>query len=213
MRRAGSEELIGRSIADVAAERGADPVDVLIDVVLARPAPAHDWSSRRSCRRSVGPTRAGGVRAGVWRDDRTVLGGSDAGAHADLMCHANYTTMLLGESVRERGLFTLEEAVRQITDVPARLYGLRDRGRVAEGWTADLVVFDPDRRRQRPAQARHDLPGGGERLYAEAQRHRARARERARDRRRRCAHRRARRARCYGPAATPTPSPFRERQP
>ena len=107
------------------------------------------------------------VRAGVWADDRTVLGGSDAGAHVDLMCHANYTTALLGESVRERGLLTLEAAVRELTEVPARLYGLRERGRVQEGWHADLVVLDPERVGTGPNQVRHDMPAGGERLYAE----------------------------------------------
>jgi N-acyl-D-aspartate/D-glutamate deacylase len=165
---AGSESLIGRSIADIAAERGADPVDVLIDVVLPDRLPL--TMVFPSLVPSLGRSDEGWrVRAGVWRDDRTVLGGSDAGAHADLMCHANYTTMLLGESVRDRALLTLEEAVRQLTDVPARLYGLRDRGRVAEGWIADLVVFDPARIGSGPTQVRHDLPGGGERLYAEAQ--------------------------------------------
>jgi N-acyl-D-aspartate/D-glutamate deacylase len=106
-------------------------------------------------------------RAEVWRDGRTVLGGSDAGAHIDLMCHANYTTVLLGESVRERGVMSIEEAVHQLTDVPARLYGLRHRGQVADGWHADLVVFDPDRVGSGPARPRNDLPGGGERMYAE----------------------------------------------
>ena len=164
----GRRRSIGRSIADIAAERGADPVDVLIDVVLPDRLPL--TMVFPSLVPSLGRSDEGWrVRAGVWHDDRTVLGGSDAGAHADLMCHANYTTMLLGESVRDRALLTLEEAVRQLTDVPARLYGLRDRGRVAEGWIADLVVFDPARVGSGPAQVRHDLPGGGERLYAEAQ--------------------------------------------
>jgi N-acyl-D-aspartate/D-glutamate deacylase len=108
------------------------------------------------------------VRAGIWRDDRTVLGGSDAGAHVDLMCHANYTTAVLGESVRDRGLLTLEEAVHQLADVPARLYGLRDRGRVTDGWHADLVVFDPADVGTGPTVAVHDLPGGGMRLTNEA---------------------------------------------
>jgi N-acyl-D-aspartate/D-glutamate deacylase len=97
-----------------------------------------------------------------------MLGGSDAGAHVDLMCHANYPTVVLGEVVRDRGLLTLEEAIEMMTDRPARHYGLRHRGRVAEGWHADLVVFDPTEVASLPATTRHDLPGGGERLHATA---------------------------------------------
>ena len=95
-----------------------------------------------------------------------MLGGSDAGAHLDLMCHANYPTVVLGEVVRARGLLTVEEAVQLMTERPARHYGLRERGRLAEGWHADLVVFDPATVGSDPAHVRTDLPGGGERLYA-----------------------------------------------
>ena len=108
------------------------------------------------------------LRAEVWQDPRTVVGGSDAGAHLDMMCGAIYSTSLLGDAVRERGLLSLEEAVRQLTDVPSRLYGLRDRGRVAEGWVADLVIFDPSTVGHGPARTRDDLPGGAARLYSEA---------------------------------------------
>ena len=95
-----------------------------------------------------------------------MLGGSDAGAHVDLMCHANYPTVVLGEAVRDRGLLSIEEAVEMMSDRPARHYGLRHRGRIAQGWHADLCVFDPATVASRPAVVRRDLPGGGERLYA-----------------------------------------------
>jgi N-acyl-D-aspartate/D-glutamate deacylase len=157
----------GRTIADVAAERGDDPVDVLLDVVVAEHLPL--TTVFPSLVPSLGVTdESWAVRGRVWSDDRVVLGGSDAGAHLDLMCHANYTSVVLGELVRERELFTLEDAVRRITDVPARLLGLRDRGRVADGAHADLVVFDPARIGSAPARERHDLPAGATRLHAEA---------------------------------------------
>jgi N-acyl-D-aspartate/D-glutamate deacylase len=95
-----------------------------------------------------------------------MLGGSDAGAHVDLMCHANYPTVVLGEAVRQRGLLSVEEAVEMLCDRPARHYGLRRRGRIAPGWHADLCVFDPATVGSQPAELLHDLPGGGERLSA-----------------------------------------------
>jgi N-acyl-D-aspartate/D-glutamate deacylase len=97
-----------------------------------------------------------------------VVGGSDAGAHLDTMCGAVYSTSLLGDGVRQRHLLSFEEAVRLLTDVPARLYGLVDRGRLAEGWWADLVVFDPATVGHRALQTRRDLPAGAPRLFAES---------------------------------------------
>ncbi|HXW38115.1 MAG TPA: amidohydrolase family protein [Acidimicrobiales bacterium] len=152
----------GRSVGDVATERGQDPFDALCDIVVADglrtglrppiPETDDDWA----------------LRAKTWLDPRAVVGGSDAGAHLDMMCGAVYSTALLGEAVRKRKLLSWEQAIRQLTDVPARLYGLRDRGRVAEGWRADLVIIDPDRVGFRPERTRDDLPGGAWRLYAEA---------------------------------------------
>jgi N-acyl-D-aspartate/D-glutamate deacylase len=159
---AANEGLEGRTIGDIAAERGADPFDVLCDIVVAdglrtglrpvaQPASAADWK----------------LRADLWRDPRTVIGGSDAGAHLDMMCGATYSTVVLAHGVREFGVITVEEAVHQLSDVPASLYGLRGRGRIADGYHADTVVFDPAEVGYGPERMREDLPGGAWRLYAE----------------------------------------------
>ncbi|MBV9091108.1 MAG: amidohydrolase family protein [Mycobacteriaceae bacterium] len=153
----------GRSVGEVAAARGRQPFDTLLDIVVAdelrtglTPRPfgddAADWR----------------LRAEVWRHPDAVIGGSDAGAHLDMMCGAIYTTSLLGHAVREHQVVTLEEAVRLLTDVPARLYGLRQRGRITPGWHADLVMFDPATVDHGPERTRYDLPAGAPRLVADA---------------------------------------------
>ena len=79
-----------------------------------------------------------------------------------------FTTQVLGNA-RDRELLPIEEAVRQLSDVPARLYGLRERGRLQEGWHADVTVFDPATVRTGPTYTRFDLPAGAGRLYADAE--------------------------------------------
>jgi N-acyl-D-aspartate/D-glutamate deacylase len=156
---------VGRSLEEIAAALGSDVIDVLIDVVLVENLTL--FLVLPSLTPSLGRSDEGWrVRASVWKDERVMLGGSDAGAHVDLMCHGNYPTIVLGEAVRDRGLLSLEEAIEMMTDRPARHYGLRHRGRIAEGWHADLVVFDPAEIGSEPTTIRRDLPGGGERLHA-----------------------------------------------
>jgi N-acyl-D-aspartate/D-glutamate deacylase len=153
----------GRSVGEVAAARGAEPFDTLLDVVIAD-----------ELRTGLSPPLTGDdaadwrARAEVWHHPGAVIGGSDAGAHLDMMCGAIYTTSLLGRGVREYQVVTLEEAVRLITDVPARLYGLTERGRIAPGWHADLVMFDPATVDHGPERTRYDLPAGAPRLVADA---------------------------------------------
>jgi N-acyl-D-aspartate/D-glutamate deacylase len=155
----------GRSLGDIAGVRGTDVIDVLLDVVLVDNITL--LLVLPSLTPSLGRSDEGWrARVAVWKDPRVMLGGSDAGAHLDLMCHANYPTVVLGEVVRDRGLLSLEEAVEMMTDRPARHYGLRRRGRVAEGWFADLVAFDPAEVGSQPTEVLRDLPGGGERLSA-----------------------------------------------
>jgi N-acyl-D-aspartate/D-glutamate deacylase len=139
------------------------PFDALLDVVVADrlrtglrppiPESEEDWS----------------LRAATWLDPRAIVGGSDAGAHLDTMCGAVYSTSMLGDGVRARSLLSWEAAIAQLTDIPARLYGLRDRGRLVPGAWADVVVLDPSAIGHGPVRIRDDLPGGASRLYAEAE--------------------------------------------
>jgi N-acyl-D-aspartate/D-glutamate deacylase len=153
----------GRIVGDIAAEEGRSAWDVLTSIARADelntsfgtvPAPDSDddWKARIQ----------------VWRDRRALIGASDAGAHLDLLASFNYATEVLGKAVRQRKLLPLEEAINLITDTPAQLYGLQERGRVVEGWKADLVVLDPETVGSHDVRMRMDLPGGAGRLYAEA---------------------------------------------
>ena len=159
-----NEEYRGLRVGDIAKELGRDPWDVLCDIVVAddlntsfgtipRPESDEDWAARLE----------------IWRDHRAVIGASDAGAHLDLLASFNYATELLGKAVRRQRLLSFEEAIHLLTDVQGRLYGLRDRGRVAEGWYADLVVLDPGTVGSDDVAMRFDLPGGAGRLYAGAE--------------------------------------------
>jgi len=159
----GNQDALGRRIDQVAAERGVDPLDALCDIVIK-----DELQTVLRPRASGDDDESWALRPDIWRDPRVVLGGSDAGAHLDMMTSFSYFTTMLGESVRERQLMPIEEAVHLLVDVPSRLYGLKGRGRMAEGWFADLVVLDPDTVATGPVQTRHDLPGGAPRLFADA---------------------------------------------
>jgi N-acyl-D-aspartate/D-glutamate deacylase len=159
----GNQDALGRRIDQVAAERAVDPLDALCDIVIE-----DGLQTVLRPRASGDDDESWALRPDIWRDQRVVLGGSDAGAHLDMMTSFSYFTTMLGESVRERQVMPIEEAVHLLVDVPSRLYGLKGRGRIAEGWFADLVVLDPDTVATGPVQTRHDLPGGAPRLFADA---------------------------------------------
>ncbi len=158
---AANEGLKGRRVADIAKERGQDSFDTLLDIVLADDLRTVLWPL---------PTDSDDgswqLRKEAWDRDDVLLGGSDAGAHLDRMCGAPYTTRFLADCLRGRKLVPLERAVQLITQAPAELLGLRDRGVIAEGSHADLVVFDPATVDMEDVTLVHDLPGGAGRLYA-----------------------------------------------
>ncbi|MFC8917167.1 amidohydrolase family protein [Streptomyces sp. NPDC057116] len=158
-----NEGLTGRVVRDIARERGQDPFACLVEIC------AHD--GLRTVLWPMPPDNdpaSWALRRETWEHEDVLLGGSDAGAHLDRMCGAPYTTRFLGDCLRGRRLVGLERAVRMLSDDPARLFGLRERGRVVEGHHADLVLFDPERIDAGPATLVHDLPGDSPRLDSRA---------------------------------------------
>ena len=156
------KHLEGRTIGEIADETGKSAWDTLCEIVV-----------EDDLKTGLYPPAAGdndeswALRQALWNDERCLIGASDAGAHLDFLATFNYSTYLLA-AARDRSLLSLESAVNKLTDVPARLYGLKERGRVEEGWWADLVVFDAAEVAPAEVEVREDLPGGAWRLYSEA---------------------------------------------
>ncbi len=150
-----------RTVEDIATERGTAPFDTLLDIVLADELRTVLWPNTDD-----GDESTWTMRAKIWADPRAMVGGSDAGAHLDRMCGSNYPTAFLDDCLRGRRLVPVEKAVHMMTEQPARLFGLRDRGLLVEGYAADIVVFDPLTIGSEPARLVHDLPGETPRLFA-----------------------------------------------
>lgn len=152
--------LAGRTIADIAAERGADPLDVFLDLGLEE-----DFGTKYTL--FMLNMDENGV-AELLVNDGTLISLSDAGAHNAMLCDAGYAMYLLGHWVRERGLFDLPTAIRKITSDPADAYGITNRGRLTPGAWADMILFDPDAISITNMEQHFDLPAGGERLLRRA---------------------------------------------
>ena len=156
-----NEGLKGRLVGDIARERGVRDFYALLDIVLADDLRTVLWP---------GPTdddpASWLMRQSVWDHEHVMIGGSDAGAHLDRMAGASYTTEWLADCIRGRQLASVESAIAHMTDVPARFFGLRERGRVQQGWHADLVVFDPATVGADELLLEHDLPGDSPRLMS-----------------------------------------------
>jgi N-acyl-D-amino-acid deacylase len=145
-----------RTVAEVARERGQHPAETMIDLALARdldlfflqPIANEDQDYALE----------------LMRHPRTVTTFSDSGAHVSQLMDSSLQTHLLSHWVRAKQAFTLEQAVRMITLVPATLWGFADRGLVREGLAADLVVFDPETIAAEMPEVVDDLPAGARRL-------------------------------------------------
>ena len=152
--------LVGLPVSEVAARRGQDVIDAFFDLALE-----DDLQTQFTV--AIMNTDAASV-AEIFTHPRALIGLSDAGAHLTLFCEAGQTSRLLGHWVRDRRALSLEDGVRRVTSMPAELFGLRDRGRLAPGLAADVTVFDPRAIADHEPELVHDLPGGGPRLVQRA---------------------------------------------
>lgn len=153
----------GQRLGDCAEALGKEPLDALFDLAV-------EENLSVSFARAAESTddRSWEIRRELWRDSRCMIGGSDAGAHLDMLNTFAFSTQLLGEGVRRRKLVPLEEAVHRISGLPADRFGLTGRGRIALGAAADLVIFDPETIDCGPVAMRDDLPENEKRLYADS---------------------------------------------
>jgi len=155
-----AKELEEQPLAEAARKLGKDPVDLALDLALAS-----DLQAR--FRMAVMNFDEKEV-AELITDPHTIIALSDAGAHASQLCDACYSTYLLGHWVRDKKTFTVEQAVHNLTQRPAEMFGITDRGLLALGRPADVVVFDPKTVGPGPLKRVYDLPAGADRLVSEA---------------------------------------------
>jgi N-acyl-D-aspartate/D-glutamate deacylase len=150
----------GRLLGDLARERGAEPFDVLCDLATA--------DIRTGFNRApIGDDPASWkLRLESWQDPRVIMGASDAGAHIDMLSTFDYPVALLAMA-RERAAMPLPQLIRSLTDVPATLYGMRDMGRIEDGFRADVLLFDPGVIAPGRVSWQNDLPGGAGRLFSQ----------------------------------------------
>ena len=149
-----------RTLAAAAAERRVDPIDLALDLSI---------ESDLRARFRLAVVNFDEKEVGeILNDPVGVVAFSDAGAHTSQLCNANYTTHILEHWVRETGTLKLEQAIWMLTGRPAEVMGLKDRGQLAVGARADIVVFDKDRVGSGPLRRTSDLPAGADRIVADA---------------------------------------------
>jgi len=153
------EKFLHRTIADIAAELGKEPADAMLDLAMEE--------GLKTTFRYVNKSRAWeeAVAAGQ-RHPAMIIGVSDGGAHLDRDDGADWSTQFLAFWVRDRKLWTLEEGIRQMTQVPAALLGFEGRGMLLPGYAADAFIFDPDTIALESKKQVADFPGGEVRYSA-----------------------------------------------
>ncbi len=150
----------GKSIGTLAKSEGKHPVDFILDLALAENLDTMFTATLlNSDEDAVGR---------MMQDKNAIVSLSDAGAHLTFLCDAGFGLHVLGHWVRERKLMPVEHAVRKLTAEAAELFGIKQRGTIATGMHADLLLFDPRTVGRGPSKRVFDLPAGASRLTTPA---------------------------------------------
>ena len=149
-----------RSIAQIARERGLDPVAAIIELALEKDL------DQFFLQPIVNEDQDHVLE--MMRHPRSVVTFSDSGAHVSQIMDSSLQTHVLSHWVREKQAFTLEEGVRMLSFEPASSWGLADRGLLREGFAADVTIFDPERIAPEMPEVATDLPAGAKRLKQKA---------------------------------------------
>ncbi len=149
-----------QSVAEIAAERNQDPVETYIDLALEN-------GLKRFFMQPLTNTHEPSTLE-MMQHPRSVITFSDSGAHVSQIMDSSLQTHLLSHWVREKEALTLEDAVHQLSFVPASHWKLAGRGLLREGWNADVVIFDPQTVEPQVPELTYDLPGGARRLKQKA---------------------------------------------
>jgi N-acyl-D-aspartate/D-glutamate deacylase len=156
-----NRKYVGRTIAEIADSERKTLADALIDISITDDLKTQfDWSN-------VFHADSEAVAA-ILQNPFILLGGSDAGAHVAQFSGEGDATHLLAHYVREKGYLSLEQGIALLTGNLASTLGIKGRGRIQQGYFADLVIFDIERLGRGPQHLVHDLPGGGARFMRHA---------------------------------------------
>jgi N-acyl-D-aspartate/D-glutamate deacylase len=146
--------LVGRTLGEVAEERGSTPADLFVDLSVEED--LGTWFMRADIGHNDGDA-VGGLLAHPY----VHVGASDGGAHVGSFATYGDTGYLVSRYVRDTRSLRLEEAVKKITSDPCTIWDLPERGLLKEGFVADVAVFDADTLDRGPEVASDDFPGDG----------------------------------------------------
>jgi N-acyl-D-amino-acid deacylase len=152
---------LNQTIPEIAVALNKDPIDAMLDLAVDEDLEAGF--------RFLGGNADARLMSKVVQAPHVLVGLSDAGAHIDQLCNAGVPSYLIQEWVQNRGVLSLEQAVRRLTAEPAEFLGFETKGRIGAGMDADLVLFDPKRVKLSPQEWTRDLPRGRSRIVERAE--------------------------------------------